>query len=732
MTTTTASTPAAPRTDRLELMKELARGSIGTVHKARNPQVDRSMALRQFQVPEWLDDVNELLQRILAEARGGSSLDHPNIAHLYTCGYKDCSVFMTAEFVEGQTLKELMSGRTPDLNEILGWAKQLCAAVDHANDKGVYHHFLNPYNIKITTGGTLKVLDFGILRDKNLLTPTPAKKLEDAPYLSPEQIKNKLPDRAANMFNIGVILYELYTTRSPFAGHHLGEVDRAISDANPHPLHIANGRVPEAISRVVLKAMARNSADRFESGSQLVMALELAMREPRVAPAAKPATGKISAGTTTGSIKTNGTGSFNPNATGSFNVNATGSFNPNATGSFRRDATGSFKANAAGSFNPNATGSFSRDALNTVARNGSPTATTTRARVPNPGTTAAKRKSVGSSNQWLLVGGAVAALVIIAAAVMMLERKPTGVPTDEGSIRSATSQAASAPAPFSAPAAAATSTSLAPIAAEPSVSRSRAETVRERRSRRAEHNFSQAAPAAPAPGQIAVSAFPLGAVVRIEGVSGQWKSPGVIGPLPAGTYQVTTSSPGYASDTRSIQVVAGMRTTLNVNLSATQGFIKVTGAPAGASIFLDGRNTGKVTPAEIAVAPGAHTVAVRKAGYLETSTDLKLVAGQGTTYSPRLMVAGRTDDIRIMGGGMSRIFGGGSSSATARIEIKSEPKGAQVIINGTPLQKATPVEIQVDAGNYSITLQKEGYRPVHESAIIGMGDHVKIDRALTR
>lgn len=731
-TTTTASTPAAPRTDRLELMKELARGSIGTVHKARNPQLERSMALRQFQIPEWLDDVSELLQRILAEARGASSLDHPNIGHLYTCGYKECNVFMTAEFVEGQTLKEIMSARMPDLNEILAWAKQLCAALDDANEKGVYHHFLNPYNIKITQDGTLKVLDFGVLRDKNLLTPTPAKKLEDAPYLSPEQIKNKLPDRPANIFNVGVILYELYTTRSPFAGKHLGEVDRAISDANPHPLHVANGRVPEAISRVVLKAMARNPGDRFESGAQLVLALESAMREPRVTPASKPVTGKFSAGDTTGSFKTNGTGSFNPNATGSFNVNPAGPFNPNATGSFRRDATGSFKANAAGSFNPNATGSFSRDAMNAAARNGSPAVpATTKPRVPTPGPAAVKRKSVGSSNQWVLVGGVVAVLVVVAAALMLLERKPTGVPSDGGSIKT-TSTATSAPAPFSAPAATAAVASPAPVVEERVESRSRVAPERQKRIRGTGHNFTQPAPAAPAPGQIAVSAFPQGALVQIEGVSGQWNSPGVIGPLPAGTYNVTISSPGYASETRSIQVAAGMRTALNVNLSATQGFIKVTGSPAGASIFVDGRNTGKITPAELNVAPGTHTVSVRKAGYLETSTDLKLSAGQGTTYSPRLMVAGRTDDIRIVGGGMSRMFGGSSADGMARIEIKSEPKGAQVIINGTPLQKPTPVEVQVDAGNYSITLQKDGYRSVHESAIVGVADHVKIDRALTR
>ncbi|HST78597.1 MAG TPA: PEGA domain-containing protein [Verrucomicrobiae bacterium] len=726
-TTTTAATATAPRTDRLELVKELTRGSIGTVHKARSPQLERSMTLRQFQVPEWLDDVNELMQRILAEARAASALDQANIAHLYTCGYKDFNVFMTAEFVEGQTLKEVMGARIPDLNEILPWAKQLCAAVDYANDKAVYHHFLNPYNIKVTADGTLKVLDFGLIRDKNLLTPTPAKKLEDAPYLSPEQVKNRIADRATNIFNIGVILYELYTTRSPFAGNHLGEVDRAIADANPHPLNVANGRVPESISRVVLKAMAKNPVERYESGAQLIMALESAMREPRVAPA-KPATGKFSAGDATGSFKANATGSFKANATGSFNANATGSFNPNATGSFRRDATGSFSANK--------TGAFSRDAFNAALQNGAPaSAPTTKARIPNPSTAPVARKTVGSSsNQWVLVGGVVAILVILAAGAMLLQRKPADLPSDNETVQTVPSHAP-APAPFTQPQTAPAQTNDQPAEAasinEPARS-SRGNSPRYSRTARPSRNYSQPAPAAPAQGQLEVSAFPLGAMVQIQGVQGVWKSPQVIGPLAAGTYQVTISSPGYASETRSIQITQGARVPLSVNLTASKGFIKVAGSPAGASILLDGKDTGKVTPAELPVDPGPHSVTVRKQGYLDSSTELKLAAGQGTTYSPRLMVAGRTDDIRIVGGGMGKVFGGGSSSSgMARIEIKSEPKGAQVVVNGTPLQKLTPLEIQVDAGSYDITLQKDGYKPVHESAIVGMDDHIKIDRSLT-
>ena len=219
--------PAAPRTASLELVKELPRGSVGVVHQARNPQQNRSVALRKFEVPEWLDDANELIQKILAEAKAASALDHPNIAKLHTCGYKDFTLFMTAEFVEGQTLKEFMAKRQPEMSEVLQMAKQLLAALDYAHSKGVCHHFLNPYNIKVLPDGTLKLLDFGLLRDKNLLTQSPTKKLENEPYLCPEQVKHKPMTRAGNIFNAGTIIYQLYTARSPFSGPHLGEVDRS-------------------------------------------------------------------------------------------------------------------------------------------------------------------------------------------------------------------------------------------------------------------------------------------------------------------------------------------------------------------------------------------------------------------------------------------------------------------------------------------------------------------------
>lgn len=670
-TTAPASTPAAPRTDRLEIVKEMGRGSIGQVHKARSPQQDRVTALRQFQVPQWLDDVNELMGRILAEARAASALEHPNIARLYTCGYKDFNVFMTAEFVEGLTLKEVLAGRTPDLDEVLGWARQLMSALDYAHDKGVFHHFLSPTNIKILADGTLKLLDFGLLRDKHILTQTPAKKLENEPYLSPEQVNNRLPNRAANIFCAATILYELYTTRNPFAGKHLGEVDRAISDAMPHPLNVANGRVPEAISRVVLKGLSKNPAERFQNGAQFVSALEAAMKEPRpVAPvAAKPATGK-----------------------------------------FPAVDTASMKAKAAPS----------------------PATTKVKIAVPPPTAPATTftKKAASPANQWKLVGAVVGGLVVVAGIAMMFQRRPADLPAENESAPASLQlpfDKRPAAAPATAPATATTAPPATDSAPQPVT---RSAPARSGRSARVPQTFTRSAPVAASQGQIAVGSVPVGATVQVVGQSGQWQTPQVL-QLAAGSYNVTFNKPGYAPETRSVQVTGGNRVNVDVKLTPTKGWLTVSGSPAGAAILVDGRNTGRSTPAELMLDPAAHNVVVRKPGYLEASTEIKLAAGQALSYSPTLMVAGRTDNLRIVSGG--KLFNSGAShDGMARIEIKSEPKGAQVVVNGTPLQKTTPVEIQVDAGTYDITLQKEGYKPVRESAIVGVEDRVKIEKTLSR
>src|SRR6476469_3045849 len=414
-TATGNGSSAAPRTDRLELVKELPRGSVGCVHQDRSPQQNRSVALRKFDVPEWLDDVNELLKKILAEAKTASALDHPNIAKLYTCGYKDFTVFMTAEFVEGPTLKEYMAKRQPDMAEVLQLAKQLLAALDYAHSKGVYHNFLNPTNIKVLPDGTLKLLDFGLLRDKNLLTQSPTKKLENEPYLSPEQVKHKPVTAATNIFNAATIIYQLYTARSPFSGPHLSEVDRAITDVNPQPMQMAHPRVPEEISKVVLKALAKNPAERFASGQKFFAALEEAAKFAPIARA-----------NSTGSMPAYKDGP-GPNASQSIKI-APG---PNASQSFKAmpgpNASQSFRAMPSGS------------ASQVIKQ---PTPGTVGTTYDGAGKTGA-RKPVSTANHWKVVAAVVGGLCVIVVLALLFQRHPA----EEQD--AAAPSAANTPAPFS-------------------------------------------------------------------------------------------------------------------------------------------------------------------------------------------------------------------------------------------------------------------------------------------
>lgn len=699
-TATATAPPAAPRTDRLELVKELPKGSVGTVHHARNPQQNRDVILRKFEVPEWLDDAGDLMKKILAEAKTASALDHQNIAKLYTCGYKDFTVFMTAEFIEGQTLSELMKKRQPEMSEVLQLAKQLCTALDAAHAKGVFHNFLNPYNIKVLPDGTVKVLDFGLLRDKNLLTQTPAKKLENEPYLSPEQVKNKPADRAANLFSLGAILYELYTARSPFHGKHLGEIDRAITDIDPHPLGLAHPRVPEGISKVVLKAVAKNPADRYASGEKLFAALEEAFKaEPVAAP--------------------------RPNATGS--RPAYQGPGPSASQSMKASSTGSFAISQSMWNPPSPSASQSFKAIpsansSQVMKAQSPGTT----RVPvQQGTTS--RAQVQTTNHWKLVGAVVGGLCLIVGLAMIFQHRPTDLPAENATDQPASS---AAPAPFSRKA----SSGQAQGEAQPQ-SQVPVHTAATR-SGRAAHSAPAApvAPPAPTEGQLAVSSVPTGATIEIEGRPGQfWTAPQTVPGLAPGTYRVTFSMPGYAPETRSIQVASGARLPVDVRLNPVKGFLTLSGSPAGAEVFINGRDTGKVTPIQFMVEPGSQSIILRKSGYLDASTELKMVAGQSANYAPSLMAAGRTDNIQLVNGGVGKMFGGnGSSQGKARIEIKSEPKGAQVTVNGTPLQKTTPLEIQVEPGSYDITIEKDGYKAVKENAIVGVDDRVKINKSLSR
>ena len=148
--------------------------------------------------------------------------------------------------------------------------------------------------------------------------------------------------------------------------------------------------------------------------------------------------------------------------------------------------------------------------------------------------------------------------------------------------------------------------------------------------------------------------------------------------LAPGVYKVTLSKAGYATETRNVEVVSGNSASLDVKLTPAKGYLSIAGTPAGARIVIDGKETGKATPAEFTLDPAVHSVTLRKEGYLDSTSDIKLAAGQSVSYAPSLKLAGRTDNIQVMGG-FKKLFGGGHAFMKLTDEENSIESGIDIV-----------------------------------------------------
>ena len=701
-----------PRTDRLELVQQLSGGTVGVVHKAKNPKLNRVVALRQVQVPEWLDDVDNLLKRILAEARSASALDHPNIARLYTGGYKKFTVFLTSEFIEGVNVKEFT--RSLGVAEIMALAKQLCAALDCAHQKNVIHFALNPANIKVTADGNLKLLDLGLLRDKELYAPTPAKRLESEHYFSPEQLKNKPITAASNLFSAAAILYELLTTRNPFAGKHLGEVDRNITDIDPAPASTAHARVPEAVSRVLMRALAKNPMARHQSVAEFGAALDEAFNASgaKIATTAATSTGKMPVPAAISAAKPAAPDPSSQPAKPVVAANAGAKPAPATVPVFSNGAQPS-PALATNGVNGNGHGPKTAPPTRPV-----PTSTRTQAVPATP-----SRMPVKMLTQWKLVGAIIAGLFVVSAVAISLNHR-SKLPSP--AVPESSQPAAEQPSKPSEP-------SVASILGTSATAVDVREVQSQPRTTRTRSLKGEPAAANVVEGELAISSEPSGASFTLQGrTTDSWKTPLTVGSLAPAVYKVSVSKPGYSTETRSVEVTSGNRVALDVRLTPLKGTLSVASTPVGARILIDGRDTGKFSPAEFSLDPATHTVTVHKDGYFDSTTEVKLSAGQTFSYAPGLTLQGRTDNIKIVGGGFKKLFGGGSSGGMCRLEIKTEPKGAEVTVNGSTLPKLTPFEVQLEPGNYEVIIQKDGYKPVHKSLITEANQKMKIEETLSK
>jgi hypothetical protein len=243
-----------------------------------------------------------------------------------------------------------------------------------------------------------------------------------------------------------------------------------------------------------------------------------------------------------------------------------------------------------------------------------------------------------------------------------------------------------------------------------------------------------AQPVAPivVPGQMAIDSTPQGAQVQIDGKTDpSWVTPFTLSGLLAGQHTVMVSKAGYSTDTRNVDVVSGSKSFIVSHLSQLMATLAVGSSPAGAAIFVDGKDSGKITPAQVSVDKGQHEVLLRKSGFIDETTNAQFVLGQTFNFSPTLRALGNVDDIKTVGK-MKKLFGGKEAQGMGTVSIKTQPKGAQIAINQHMLEKSSPVDIMLDPGNYIVDVSLTGYAPVHKVITVDKGGKAVIDETLQR
>jgi eukaryotic-like serine/threonine-protein kinase len=239
------------------------------------------------------------------------------------------------------------------------------------------------------------------------------------------------------------------------------------------------------------------------------------------------------------------------------------------------------------------------------------------------------------------------------------------------------------------------------------------------------------APRAPAlvPGQLTVNSTPGGADVSVDGHNDpNWVTPYDLTGLAPGPHTVSISKAGYASETRTVDVGSGSKSFLVVQLAQLSATVSITSEPAGAEVFLDGKDTGRLTPVQVSVdRPGNHTVVVKKQGYLEETITANLQLGQAFHFTPSLRALGNTDEIKF-----KRLFGRGDVTGMGTVNIKTQPKGAQIAVNRRIIEKNSPAEFYLNPGTYTVDITLSGFKSIHRVINVEKGGKVAMDENLDR
>lgn len=257
----------------------LGKGAMGVVYKAFDPGIERVVAVKTVRKDLVDPDLAvQVMARFQNEAKAAGRLLHPNIVSVYEYGEDELNAFIAMEYVEGTGLREYLNRKaTFDVGQIVAIVSQLLLALDFAHERGVVHRDVKPANLILTSGGALKVADFGIARIDTSNLTNAGMVMGTPSYMSPEQCQGKEIDRRSDLFSVGVVLYELLTGEKPFSGSIEAIAFKiCYEDARP-PSEVSKFEISPALDAIVATALAKEPGSRFQNAKAFNRALRLAL-----------------------------------------------------------------------------------------------------------------------------------------------------------------------------------------------------------------------------------------------------------------------------------------------------------------------------------------------------------------------------------------------------------------------------------------------------------------------
>jgi len=264
------------------LLRRLGRGAMAEVYLAEQERLKRRVAIKILK-PELADD-RTYLQRFELEAQAAASLVHANIVQIYEVGCVDQLHYIAQEYVQGRNLRDYLSRHgPPDLSHALSIIRQVASALAKAAERGVVHHDIKPENIMLTSGGEVKVADFGLARltregASNDLTQIGIT-LGTPLYMSPEQVEGKPLDPRSDIYSFGVTCYQMLAGAPPFTGETALGVAVQHLKSRPRPLESLRPDLPPSLCRIVHRMLAKNPSERFDSARDLLRELRRVQME---------------------------------------------------------------------------------------------------------------------------------------------------------------------------------------------------------------------------------------------------------------------------------------------------------------------------------------------------------------------------------------------------------------------------------------------------------------------